>query len=289
MSGRPIGVYDSGVGGLTVSREVWRVLPQERILYLGDTARVPYGGRPARDIERFARQAISYLEMRGCKLVVVACNTTSALALDGMTRDFAVPLIGVLRPGAYAASKASRTGRIGVIATEGTVRSGAYERAIRQLLPHAEVFSRACPRLVPLVEAGRAHSGEAVEALREYLEPLVDEDIDVLVLGCTHYPYLEDEIRRIVGPDVTIVDPAGETVKAAAALLAGLGLLSETRSGPDEFLVTGEPEKFASVARELLGRALPSVRRVSLPEHASLRQGPTSCQGVEGVWPGGQE
>ncbi len=257
-----MGVYDSGVGGLTVVRELWRALPRERVLYFGDTARVPYGGRPAEEIEGFSRQIVSYLETLGAKLVVVACNTTSALALDRVKPDFETPLVGVLRPGAHAASKASRNGRIGVIATEGTVRSGAYERAIAEFLPGARVFGQACPLLVPLVEAGKAHSVEARRALQEYLDPLLNQDIDTLVLGCTHYPYLGDEIRRIVGPDVAIVDPAEETARATQALTSGLGLASPDRSGCDEFMVSGDPESFARVAANLLGRPLPGVKRV---------------------------
>ncbi|MBC7082537.1 MAG: glutamate racemase [Firmicutes bacterium] len=266
MDGRPIGIFDSGVGGLTVVREVWRRLPNERVLYFGDTARVPYGGRPAFEIEGFARQIISYLQRRGAKFVIVACNTTSALALDTVEREFHLPLVGMLRPGARAAARATRTGRIGVIATEGTARSGAYERAIKELMPGAEVLSKGCPLLVPFIEDGRAHSPEAMDALRDYLAPLLERDIDTLVLGCTHYPFLEDEIRRVVGPDVAIVDPAGETVEVASALLHDLDLASSARTGPDEFTVSGDPAGFASVAEKLLGSRLPRVARVDLQE-----------------------
>ncbi|MGE5586140.1 MAG: glutamate racemase [Bacillota bacterium] len=264
MDGRQIGIFDSGVGGLTVVRKVWRRLPNERILYFGDTARVPYGGRPASEIEGFARQIISYLQACRVKLIIVACNTTSALALDKVEREFDLPLVGVLRPGARAAVKATRTGRVGVIATEGTARSGAYERAIKELMPGAEVLSQGCPLLVPLVEAGQAHSREAGEALRAYLAPLLDRGIDTLVLGCTHYPYFEDEIKQIVGPDVAIVDPAGETVEAVSDLLDRLDLASPARTGPDEFTVSGEPEGFAHAAEKLLGSPLQRVTRVSL-------------------------
>ncbi|MGE5592909.1 MAG: glutamate racemase [Betaproteobacteria bacterium] len=266
MDGRPIGVFDSGVGGLTVVREVWRRLGNERVLYFGDTARVPYGGRPAFEIEAFARQIVSCLKERGAKLVVVACNTTSALALEKVEREFDLPLVGVLRPGARAAAKATRSGKIGVIATEGTARSGAYERAIRALLPHAEIVSQGCPLLVPIVEAGRADSPEAMNALREYLAPLVERGIDTLVLGCTHYPFLVDGIRRIVGPRVAIVDPAGETVETVSALLDDLGLASPLRTGPDEFTVSGDPAGFARVAEKLLGSRIPPVARVDLAE-----------------------
>ncbi|MCR4401339.1 MAG: glutamate racemase [Firmicutes bacterium] len=272
MDSRPIGVFDSGVGGLTVVREVWRKLPKERVLYFGDTARVPYGGRPAAEIEVFAREIISYLRKLGAKLVIVACNTTSALALDEVGREFDVPLVGVLRPGARSAVSATRAGRIGVIATEGTTRSGAYERAIRELMPEAAVFSKACPMLVPLIEAGRTCSREAEEALRDYLAPLLESDIDTLVLGCTHYPFLEDAIRRIVGPDVTIVDPAGETVEVASVLLRDLGLSSHERTGPDQFAVSGDPEGFTRVAEKLLGKRLPRAAKVDLRE-SSINRG----------------
>ncbi|MGE5588382.1 MAG: glutamate racemase [Clostridia bacterium] len=272
MDGRPIGVFDSGVGGLTVVREVWRQLPNERILYFGDTARVPYGGRPATEIQVFAREIISHLQKLGAKLVIVACNTTSALALDTVERSFDLPLVGVLRPGARSAAKATRTGRIGVIATEGTARSGAYERAIRELMPEAAVFTKGCPLLVPFIEAGRAHSPEAWKALRDYLAPLLELGIDTLVLGCTHYPFLEDEIRRIVGPDVAVVDPAGETVEAASALLYDLDLASPARTGPDEFAVSGDPGGFARVAEKLLGNRLPRVAKVD-PQESLTKPG----------------
>lgn len=267
MDTRPIGIYDSGIGGLTVVREVWRQLPNERILYFGDTARVPYGGRPALEIEAFSRQIVAHLQAFGSKLVIVACNTVSALALDKIEPDFDLPLIGVVRPGAYAASKASRTGRIGVMATEGTARSGAYERAITELLPHAKVFSQGCPLLAPLIEAGLTHSPETVEALQEYLTPLMKQNIDALVLGCTHYPYLEEEIERIVGPDAAIVDPAEETVRATSELLSRMNLTSPEEAGPDEFMVSGDPERFARLAADLLGYPLPRVTKVSLPEN----------------------
>jgi len=270
---RPIGVFDSGVGGLTVVREVWRRLPNERILYFGDTARVPYGGRPAQEIEEFARQIIRYLGMLGSKFLIVACNTTSALALDKVGREFELPHVGVLRPGARAAARATRTGKIGVIATEGTARSGAYDQAIRELLPGAEVLAQGCPLLVPLVEAGRAHSPEAVDALRGYLTPLIERGIDTLVLGCTHYPYMDEEIRRIVGPDVAIVDPAGETVEVASALLNDLGLASPARTGPDEFMLSGDAEGFARVAEKLIKSRLPRVTKVNLVESLASRHG----------------
>ena len=266
VDGRPIGVFDSGVGGLTVVRELWRRLASERVLYFGDTARVPYGGRPAFEIETFARQIMSYLRERGVKLIIVACNTTSALALDKVEREFDLPLVGVLRPGARAATKATHTGKIGVIATEGTVRSGAYERAIRALMPHADVVSQGCPLLVPIVEAGRADSPEAMNALREYLAPVMERGVDTLVLGCTHYPFLADGIRRIVGPGVAVVDPAGETVETVSALLNDLGLASSSRTGPDEFMVSGDPAGFARVAEKLLGSRIPPVARVALAE-----------------------
>lgn len=280
MDARPIGIYDSGVGGLTVVRQVRCQLPDERILYFGDTARVPYGGRPAHEIEAFARQIVSYLEMLGSKLVIIACNTTSALALDKAKLEFDLPLVGVIRPGAYAASRASPTGRIGVIGTEGTVRSGAYERAIAEFAPHAQVVSQGCPLLAHLVEAGEVHSPEMVKALQEYLAPLVNQDIDALVLGCTHYPYLAEEIRRIVGPSVAIVDPAEETVRATSALLSSLGLASPERTGRDELMVSGDPERFASVAEGLLGYPLPGVKKVSLSESPAPCNRESAAKGV---------
>lgn len=273
MNSRPIGVYDSGVGGLTVVREISGKLPWERVVYFGDTARVPYGEKTAGELLRFSREIITFLIDQGSKFIIAGCNTTSSQVLDDVKSEFDTPIIGVLRPGAYAASRATKTGRIGVIATVGTTRSGAYEKTIREYLPEGQVFSAACPELVPLIEKGDLSSQETVRLLHDYLDPLMEEDIDVLVLGCTHYPYLIDHIRRIVGPHVEIVDPAKETVTVTAAALHELGLQSHEKTGPHAFIVSGDPLRFAAVGRKLLGDNLTPVRQVNL----SLESRELSC------------
>lgn len=264
MNSRPIGVYDSGVGGLTVVREISSKLPWERVIYFGDTARIPYGEKTARELLGFSRQIISFLIDQGSKFIIAACNTTSSQVLDDVNAEFDIPIIGVLRPGAYAASRTTRTGRIGVIATAGTIRSGAYEKTIKEYMPEAQVFSVACPKLVPLIERGEINSTETVRALHDYLNPLMEEDIDVLVLGCTHYPYLIDHIRQITGPHVDIVDPATETVTTTAVALQELGLQSQEKTGPHEFTVSGDPLQFSAVGGKLLDDNLTEVRQVNL-------------------------
>jgi glutamate racemase len=264
LNSRPIGVYDSGVGGLTVVREISSKLPWERVVYFGDTARVPYGEKTAQELLGFSREIIEFLIDQGSKYIIAACNTTSSQVLEDVKKEFDVPVIGVLRPGAYAASRATRTGRIGVMATAGTIRSGAYEKAIKEYVPDGQVFSAACPQLVPLIEKGDINSEETIRALHNYIAPLLAEDIDVLVLGCTHYPYLIEHIRRIAGPRVEIVDPASETVTVTAAALQELGLQSQEKTGWHEFAVSGDPVRFAAVGRKLLGDDLTEARRVDL-------------------------
>ncbi len=264
MNSRPIGVYDSGVGGLTVVQEISEKLPWERVIYFGDTARVPYGEKTAQELLGFSREIISFLIEQGSKFIIAACNTTSSQVLDDVKKEFDIPIIGVSRPGAYAASKATETGRIGVIATVGTIRSGAYVKTIKEYVPEAQVFSVACPALVPLIEKGDIGSEETVHALQDYLVPLMEKNIDVLVLGCTHYPYLIEHIKRITGPCVKIVDPAEETVTAVAATFQESGLGSQEKTGPHEFTVSGDPSLFATVGRRLLGDCLTHVSQVSL-------------------------
>jgi glutamate racemase len=264
LNSRPIGVYDSGVGGLTVVREISSKLPWERVVYFGDTARVPYGEKTAQELIGFSREIIRFLIEQGSKYIIAACNTTSSQVLEDVKLEFDIPIIGVLRPGAYAASKATRTGRIGVMATEGTTRSCAYEKAITEHVPGGQVFSAACPQLVPLIEKGDINSEKTIRALHDYIDPLMAKDIDVLVLGCTHYPYLIEHIRRITGPHVEIVDPARETVTVTAAALQELGLQSREKTGQHEFAVSGDPVRFASVGSKLLGDDLTEARRVDL-------------------------
>ncbi len=259
-----IGLYDSGVGGLTVVREVMSRLPQESVVYFGDTARVPYGDRPAEEIKRFGREITFFLADQGVKLILVACNTSSALALEELRRLSPVPLLGVIDAGALAAARATVKRSIGVLATEATARSGAYERALKALLPDAQVFTKGCPALVPLIESGRTDGEEVREAVTSYLQPLLARGVDTVVYGCTHYPFLDRVVAEMSGPSVARVDPAAALVDRAAEVLRQGGALAPARHAPDRFVVSGSPEKFRAVGSLFLGRALPPVEQINL-------------------------
>lgn len=265
-AGAPIGVFDSGVGGLTVLRALVDALPRESFVYLGDTARLPYGTKSAESVRRYALQAAEVLHQRGVKCLVVACNTASAVALDALAAEFApVPVIGVVEPGAEAACHATRTGRIAVVATEGTVRGGAYEASIRRCRPSASVVSRACPLFVALAEEGLTE-GPIVEAVAHryldelFVDPARGERPDTLLLGCTHFPVLAGSLRRVVGADVAIVDSARTTAAAVAGELARGALAGSAPGGRAtiELLATDGAERFARVGARFLGRAIAS-------------------------------
>ncbi len=247
-----IGVFDSGVGGLTVVAALRERLPRESILYLGDTARLPYGSKSEDTVTRYTKKNVEFLEQRGVKAVVVACNTASALALPNL--ELHLPTWGVIEPGAAKAATLTR-GRIGVLATEATVRSDAYPRALLRLRPELEVLSRACPLFVPLVEEGW-HDDEVAELVaRRYLAPLLDALVDTLVLGCTHYPLLAPVLARIAGPDITLVDSAQAVAESVAKGLAQAGLLTDRTSPPvHHFAVTDINDTFRRIAGRILGR-----------------------------------
>ena len=255
-----IGVFDSGVGGLTVYRAVAEALPEAGLVYLGDTARLPYGTKSPETVVRYSMKNVEFLLGRGVELVVIACNTASALALDALRERLDVPVIGVVEPGAAAATKASRNGRIAVLATESTVRSGAYERAILANRPDAVVTSRACPLFVPLAEEGWIDNGVARETARIYLSPIRDSGIDTVVLGCTHYPLLRGVIGEAL-PGVEIVDSAAE---AARAVRAALPDGRSPGDGTEHFFVTDASERFQSVAERFLGRPVERLERVDI-------------------------
>jgi glutamate racemase len=244
-----IGVFDSGVGGLTVVSALRRRLPGESILYLGDTARLPYGSKSPDTVTRYTRRNIEFLTDRGVKAVVVACNTASALALPNLEMH-EVPTWGVIEPGAVKAAQVSR-GRVGVIATEATVRSDAYPRALRAVRPDLEIVSQACPLLVPLVEEGWHDDPITEEVARRYLRPLLEAGIDTLVLGCTHYPLLVPVLQRVAGPDVTLVDSAEAVAEMVAAGLADRHL-EATETASHHFCVTDSGETFQRIARRIL-------------------------------------
>jgi len=266
----PIGVFDSGVGGLTVLRELRRQLPSEATIYLGDEARMPYGPRPADEIVAFTLEALRWFAARECKLIVLACNTATSVALDVVRDDSPVPIIGVVRPGAASAISASARRSIGVLATAATVRSGAYARALRDLDPLADVIQQACPALVPLVESGNADSPEAEVAVRGYVQPLLTEGgvvqpvVDTLLLGCTHYPLLRAVIERVAGPGVRVVDSAATTALAVREVLASHRLVRSGGTPEHRVFATGSTDRFRGVARTIFGEDLPAVETATL-------------------------
>ena len=270
---RPIGVFDSGVGGLTVLSELHRRLPRESTLYLGDNARTPYGPRPADEVTRFTLEAADWLLAQDVKLLVLACNTATARALDAVRARSTVPVIGVVRPGAVAATAATRSGHVGVIATAGTVESGAYPDAIVEAAPATRVAQLACPELVPMVEAGILEGPRAELVLRAYLEPMLAAraQIDTLLLGCTHYPLLRPVIERIVGERVAVVDSAFTTALAVEDLLDALGARSAADAVPrHRVATTGQVESFVAVAGRLFGDRLPSVEAVTIERQGAV-------------------
>src|SRR2546430_8576834 len=249
MNNAPLGVFDSGIGGLTVARALFERLPHEAVLYFGDTARVPYGPKSPETVRRYSAEILAYLLGRGVKAVVVACNTSTAHALDHLRAHAPVPVVGVIEPGARAAAAASRSGQIGVIGTAGTVARGAYERAIRAVRPDASVVSAALPLFVPLVEEGWFDHPAAELIAREYLEPLRRAGVDTVVLGCTHYPLLKPLLARVMGPGVTLVDSAEETAKVVARELEARGLLAGDRHHEHVFVVSDDEPHFRKIGR----------------------------------------
>lgn len=265
MDRRPIGVFDSGIGGLTVVRELQHQLPHESLVYFGDTARVPYGNKSPETVRRYAREILDFLLLRDVKMIVVACNTASAHALDDLQRISPVPVEGVVGPGARAAALASKGGMIGVIGTAGTMKSGAYERAIKALSPQARVVQKACPLFVPLVEEGWL-TGDAVRLIaHEYLDPFVPQGIDTLVLGCTHYPLLKPLLGEVMGNGVTLIDSAQETAAAVGRELIESQLEGPTHvEGHTHFVVSDAADQFERVGVTFLGDRVRDIETHSL-------------------------
>ena len=261
---RPIGVFDSGVGGLTVARALLDLLPGEPLLYLGDTARSPYGPRPVEEIRRFGLEIAAYLVRRDVKAVVVACNSVEVAAISEVTRAARLPVLGVVDPGVRAAIRATRNGRVGVIGTEATIRSGAYDRAMERAGPNIPLVSAACPAFVDFVERGDTASDELLGVARAYLQPLRDAGIDTLILGCTHYPLLSGLISYVMGAEVVLISSAEETARDAYAVLLRNGLLRRGAEPPrHEFLCTGDPRGFRRLAERFLGLSIPNVSAVA--------------------------
>lgn len=265
MDERPIGVFDSGFGGLSVARALIDLLPAEDIVYVGDTARYPYGPRPAEEVRGFSRELGRYLvDCAGVKMVVVACNTAASVALDELQDSLPVPVVGVIDPGLRAAVEVSESGRIGVIGTVGTIASGAYQRAAARLDQAVELVCCACPGFVEFVERGET-TGDQVHVLAErLLDPIVHSDVDTLLLGCTHYPFLARTIADVVGRDVVLVSSADETAFDVRALLEETGLARRAGRGEHRFVSSGDLDWFVEVGRRLLGPELGEVKPLEL-------------------------
>jgi glutamate racemase len=258
---RPIGVFDSGIGGLTVAKAVRDLLPNENIFYLGDTARVPYGGKSATTVQRYSLEMTEMLLGEDVKAIVIACNTASAVALPNLEKTLSVPVIGVILPGAKAAIAATQNRRIGVIGTRATIKSGAYERAIHSLDPRIDISARACPLLVPLIEEGWLNDDLSDRVIARYLEPMITEGIDTLVLGCTHYPLLTGAIARFLNDKVKLVDSARNCAAAVQDLLDRQSLRAPAKdSGRFEVALTDAPDNFLRVAKEALRLQIDEVQ-----------------------------
>jgi glutamate racemase len=265
MANAPIGVFDSGIGGLTVARELVRQLPGESLVYFGDTARVPYGPKSPDTVRRYSHEIVQWLADQGVKAIVVACNTATAHALESLQRAFPMPVIGVVNPGARAAAHASRAHRIGVIGTEGTIASGAYVRAIQAIDPQAHVVARACPLFVPLVEEGWLDTEPTRLIAREYLGPLLANDVDTLVLGCTHYPLLKPLLAELAGPAVRLIDSAEETAAETRRVLAERDLCAPAGPpGVHRFVASDAPDHFLRQGRRFLGASIECVEKLTL-------------------------
>ena len=267
----PIGVFDSGVGGLTVVREIMRQIPNEKIVYFGDTARVPYGSKSRETVTRYSRQIVRFLQTKQVKAIVIACNTASAFALDELEKEIDVPIIGVVKPGAKVAAEATRNGRIGVIGTAGTVGSNIYSTYIKQIKPNAEVLGKACPLFVPLVEEGLWQDPVTDEIAMRYLSELIDIGIDTLILGCTHYPLIRSTVGRIMGDHVTLVNPAYETARELKELLMEQGLFNpippQLGTNKYQFFVSDGADRFMQFANSIIKYGILSTKVINIEEY----------------------
>ncbi len=261
---RPIGVFDSGVGGLTVAKELFRQLPNEDIIYFGDTARVPYGIKSRETVIRFSIENILFLLKQDVKLICVACNTVSSVALPQIKNHFRVPLVGVITPAVREAVYATQNKRVGVIGTKGTINSRTYENEIQQLDPAVNVTAVACPLFVPLVEEGWTKGDVVVDIARKYLQPLKQARVDTVILGCTHYPLLKPVIEEVMGRGVTLIDSAKQVAIEVKKILSGENMLNKKNHlGNHKFYVSDNPEWFSGLAKRFLGKSVPDARKVN--------------------------
>ncbi len=263
----PIGVFDSGVGGLTVVREIIRQLPSENVVYFGDTARVPYGSKSQNTIIGYTRQIIHFLKTKNVKAIVIACNTASAYALDAVAKEVDVPIIGVVRPGAYVAAHTTVNGKIGVLGTEGTINSGIYTQVLHEHNPEIDVVGKACPLFCPLVEEGLLEDPVTDEIASRYLRTMKDAGIDTLILGCTHYPLIRSTLRRLMGEGVNLVNPAYETAISLRSLLQEKGIYRDSGEPEYHFYVSDGAEKFSSFANSILPVELVETRLVPIENY----------------------
>jgi glutamate racemase len=271
MDSRPVGVFDSGVGGLTVLHECLVTLPHEDFVYLGDHARLPYGPRPLEEVRDFSREIAVFLERQDVKLIVVACNTATSAALPQLQAELTVPVLGVITPEAHAAVQTTRNRRVGLLATQGTVDSGRYASLVRALDAGVSFHPVSCPRLVPLIESDDPYGPETEEAVREYIAPLKEAGVDTVILGCTHYPLIRPILQRVFGRDVTLVFSAEETAREDAETLARKGRENDTgREGVYRFLTTGDPAAFREMGRRFLQLPIGDVEHVTLAELSAV-------------------
>ena len=267
----PIGVFDSGVGGLTVVREIMRQIPNERIVYFGDTARVPYGSKSKETVTKYSRQIVRFLETQNVKAIVIACNTASAYALEQIEKEIKVPIIGVVKPGAVTAARATQNGKVGVIATEGTIQSEIYTQYIKELKQDAKVIGKACPLFVPLVEEGLLEDPVTDEIAQRYLSVLIDSGIDTLILGCTHYPLIRSTVGKVMGDKVTLVNPAYETAIELKRLLENHNMLQDEKpalgTNQYQFFVSDGADKFQQFANNIFKYGVLAVKQINIEEY----------------------
>ena len=268
---KAVGVFDSGVGGLTVFREMMKQMPKERLIFFGDTARVPYGSKSKETVTQYSRQIIRFLKSQSVKAIVVACNTASALVLDDIERDIDIPIIGVVKPGAVSAAKRTKNGRIGLIGTEATISSGIYERILHETDDSFRIIGKACPLFVPLVEEGLIDDPVTTEIAGRYLADLIDSGIDTLIMGCTHYPLIKDTLGKIVGDKVELVNPAYETALECSQMLRENGIMNdreiELGETPYRFFVSDEAEKFKTIANMILPYGILGAKKIAIEEY----------------------
>lgn len=267
INNAPIGVFDSGVGGLTVVKEIMNQIPGESIIYFGDTARLPYGSKSKKTVITYTRQIVRFLMNKDVKAIVIACNTASAFALETVKSEVDIPIIGVVKPGAKVAAETTKNGRIGVIGTEGTIQSGIYNEFLNETNPYVQVFGKACPLFVPLVEEGLIDDPVTLEMARRYISVLLDKGIDTLVLGCTHYPLLRKTIRKVVGSKIELVNPAYETARSLSEVLMEQGLRNDTFQKPNhKFYVSDGAEKFKQFANSILPCEVMETKDINIEE-----------------------